>query len=645
MGGATQSIMADVSPARAKSEKQLGDVSAILQKLKDEVSFLQDEVERKGAGFYVPLAAQLMRTERAINDLSVTLDHTDDGLSSKDADKIPAAVRDGVSDELTSTADDRKGAEIDLGKAIRHVQKASSVCRAAYQTAATSAKRLVEDADKLDIVVKACQTEYIKLKLLNNNAKAYVNAKRLKWQRQADCFRYWAEFVHYETIGAIQREMEDLLQEQEKRMLDLDDAMAKAQAAFEAQMSGQKCIMLLKKMKNSRMQAAFATWDEMVQMIRWERMEAEKAALMAELQARFGHMSAEEIERKMREFLKRWINRKMIGPFRSWKSIIEEKRQAEQDALLEAERARLAAQLAAMQDNVALKKLKMYFAKMLGMIKGQTFKALCVHARQQRARKMLDGEAGKRLKAFLASKLASTLRKCYTGIIRNHDNIAAENMKNNDKAKKVGLMLEKIARGLVHRCFNAFIRYFQDMAEERAAQDAIKAALAGMDEANKAKLRVFLMGKEKQKMMMFFKQWVEVTQSKGLLELYEMLDKEEAGRKAAEDELAKLLAESGDAGNALKGLEDEITHEQSELQKLVSAYKGMGGELRRLLKQIKETEGDLESEHCLRQEQQEKNYALRDELAAVTAVRDELAAELMGVAGDVSNVHEEAKFE
>merc|ERR1712166_424717 len=141
MGGATQSIMADVSPARAKSEKQLGDVSAILQKLKDEVSFLQDEVERKGAGFYVPLAAQLMRTERAINDLSVTPDHADDGLSSKDADKIPAAVRDGVSDELTSTADDRKGAEIDLGKAIRHVQKASSVCRAAYQTEAIEQQR------------------------------------------------------------------------------------------------------------------------------------------------------------------------------------------------------------------------------------------------------------------------------------------------------------------------------------------------------------------------------------------------------------------------------------------------------------------------------------------------------------------------
>merc|ERR1711935_1005358 len=182
------------------------------------------------------------------------------------------------------------------------------------------------------------------------------------------------------------------------------------------------------------------------------------------------------------------------------------------DALLEAERARLAAELAAMQDNFALKKLKMHFARIAGLMKEVTFKGLCVHARQSKATKLLDSEAGKRLKVFLASKLASVLRKAYTAIIRNHDNIAAENMKNNDKAKKVGLMLEKIARGLVHRCFNAFIRHFQDCAEERAAQDAINAALAGMDEANKAKLRVFLMGKEKQKMMMFFKQWVEVAQ-------------------------------------------------------------------------------------------------------------------------------------
>merc|ERR1719253_1370359 len=109
-------------------------------------------------------------------------------------------------------------------------------CRGAYQATAVCNKKLVEDADKLDIVVKACQTEHIKLKLLNNNAKAYVNAKRLKWQRQADSFRYWAEFVHFETIGAIQREMEDLTNEQEDWEAKHEADLARAQDEFDKMM-------------------------------------------------------------------------------------------------------------------------------------------------------------------------------------------------------------------------------------------------------------------------------------------------------------------------------------------------------------------------------------------------------------------------
>merc|ERR1712010_202353 len=136
------------------------------------------------------------------------------------------------------------------------------------------------------------------------------------------------------------------------------------------------------------------------------------------------------------------------------------------------------------------------------------------------------------------------------------------NIKNNDKAKKVGLMLEKIARSLVHRIFMAFIRFYQEMQEERAAQDAINARLAGLDEANRAKLKVFLMGKEKQAMMLFFKQWVEVAQMTGLIDLYAKLEEEEAKRKAAEEELARLLSASGDAGGAIKELEDKINAEQ-----------------------------------------------------------------------------------
>merc|ERR1712028_92972 len=638
MGVNQKVTMADASPGRMKAEGQLGDVSAILNKLKDEVAYLQDEVERKGAGFYIPLAQQLNGCRAAVGDLEQVLASCDSGLTSKDADLIPAAVNSASAPEE----------ENDFGKAIRLMQKACMTCRGAYQEAAVSSKRLVEDADKLDIVVKACQTEYIKLKLLNNNAKAYVNAKRLKWQTQADSFRYWAEFVHFETIGAIQREMEDLVGDQKSTMERLEEEFEKARAAFDAAMSGQKrikCMMLLKKMKNSKMQGAFATWDDMVQTIKWERMEAEKAALMAELQARFGHLSAEEIERKLREFLKRWINRKVIGPFRTWKSLLDAKKQAAQDALMEAERARLAAQLAAMQDNHALKKLKMHFAKIAGLAKSQTFKALTISCRQAKARKMLDGEAGKRLKAFLASKLAGILRRCYTAIIRNHDAIACENLKNNDKAKKVGLMLEKLARGLVHRIFTSFIRFYQEMMEEKAAQDAINGRLGALDEANRAKLKLFLMGKEKQALMMFFKQWVAVASEKGLLELYEMLDKEEAMRIAAEEELAALLGASGAAGTALNDMQHAIDTANSETADLLNKGKGTSGDLRRVQRQIADTERDIGIEKEYRAEQQAKNVGIRTELTTNTAIRDELAAELMGVAGDVGNVHNEAQYD
>merc|ERR1712086_991638 len=600
MGIGCASKMADSSPAKMKSEQQLGDVSSILQKLKDEVAYLQDEVEAKGAGFYVPLANQLNCTRAAMDSLTGILDACDGGLRSKDADMIPACFNMGGASS---------DGESDFGKAIRLMQKSASNARAAYQYASVSAKGLVEDADKLDIVVKACQTEYIKLKLLNNNAKAYVNAKRLKWQTQADCFRYWAEFVHFETIGAIQREMEDLVNDQKSTMERLEEEFEKARAAFDAQMSGQKrikCMMLLKKMKNSKAQAAFASWCEMVQMIQWERMEAEKAALMAELQARFGHMSAEETERKMREFMKRWINRKVIGPFRTWKGLLEAKKQAAMDAMMAAEAARLAAELAGMQDNHAMKKLKMHFAKIAGLAKAQTFKALCISCRQAKARKMLDGEAGKRLKAFLKSKLAGVLRRCYTAIIANHDNIAAEN---------------------------------------RAAQDAINARLSGLDEANRAKLKVFLMGKEKAQLMMFFKQWVMVASEKGLMELYEMLDKEEAMRIAAEAELAALLGASGDAGSELNDLQHQIDAENQAATDLFNKANADAADMRRLAKKIRECEADVKQEKEYREEQQAKNLAIREETAATTAVRDELAAELMGVAGDVGNVHNEAQYD
>merc|ERR1711871_943854 len=286
-----------------------------------------------------------------INAITETLGVMTTATGAKDADAIPATV----------SRNAGNAPEQDIGKSIRTLQATVNKTRAAYQNAAVAGKKLVEDADKLDIVVKACQTEYIKLKLLNNNAKAYVNAKRLKWQRQADSFRYWAEYVHFETIGAIQREMEDLTAEQEEWEAVHEANLRHAQEEFDRMMGGQKrikCMMLLKKMRNARLQSVFATWDDYVQNIKFERMEAEKAELMAQLQERFSNLSAEEIERKLRQFLKRWVNRKMLAPWAAWKELWRIKKQRELEDFMAAEQARLAAELAKMKDNIALKKLK-----------------------------------------------------------------------------------------------------------------------------------------------------------------------------------------------------------------------------------------------------------------------------------------------
>jgi len=382
-----------------------------------------------------------------------------------------------------------------------------------------------------------------------------------------------------------------------------------------------------------------------VQTIRWERMEAEKAELMKQLQAKFGHLSAEEIERKLRQFLKRWCMRKMLPAWASWKQIWRVKKQNALEDELAAERARLAAELAAMQNNIALKKLRMHFAKVAGLLKNMCFKALVVKTNQNKTMRMLEGEAGQRRKAFLASKLASVLRKCYQAILLNHRRIEAENIKNNDNAKKVGLLLEKLARGIVHRCFSAFVRFAAEAKEYRAAEAALADRLAMMDELNKAKLRVFLDAKRLGKMSVFFKHWSNVAQNAALIELYEMLEKEEALRKAAEDELARLMGDSDALNEGAGALQGRVDDANKKCKQAEVAFRNLTSELRSLARKIQELEQELKAEQEARGEGREKIAKLRAELTKLTAERDELAGEMMGIAGEVGHVHKETEFE
>jgi len=92
----------------------------------------------------------------------------------------------------------------------------------------------------MDIVVKACQTEFIKLKLTTNNAKARLNANRLGWQRLGWTFRQWAEMVHYATIECIKREMELVQSEKDEWMHQHGGALEAAQDEFNRLLGAQR---------------------------------------------------------------------------------------------------------------------------------------------------------------------------------------------------------------------------------------------------------------------------------------------------------------------------------------------------------------------------------------------------------------------
>ena len=70
---------------------------------------MQDEVERKGAGFYGPLAKAVGVSKDSLDGLILTLNAYKTGLDAKDADQVPSVAQ---------TSSDKSN-EPDIGKSIR----------------------------------------------------------------------------------------------------------------------------------------------------------------------------------------------------------------------------------------------------------------------------------------------------------------------------------------------------------------------------------------------------------------------------------------------------------------------------------------------------------------------------------------------
>merc|ERR1711865_984872 len=401
-------------------------------------------------------------------------------------------------------------------------------------------------------------------------------------------------------------------------------------------------MLMLKKMKNSRSAAAFSTWLEALAIIKAERAEEERLKLLEEFQKRFSHLSAAQIEAKLRQFILRWQNAKKMPAFRTWKDMIEAVKLARSQAAVAAELAAMRAKMAQMGDNAALAKLKIYFKKKLEGLKSTSFQALCVHVNQMKARKMLDSEAGKRIKAFLKAKLAGIGRRCWQAWLNHHNAIAAENIKNNNNAKKVGLLLEKLARGIMHRCFSAFVRFATEMTDERAAGNALADRMALLDDLQKAKLRVFLDMKMLGKMSGFFKHWSNVATDRGGTDLLAAIEAEDQAIRDMEDRIRDAVAALAGQGDRAGSLEDQQARLQDQIVAELRKHADLQHMIDRTNTKTAEQQDYIADAVSSNSKKAGKGDELEQQLRDVNAECAALAAQLARISMSIGGVYEDS---
>merc|ERR1719201_898141 len=96
-----------------------------------------------------------------------------------------------------------------------------------------------------------------------------------------------------------------------------------------------------------------------------------------------------------------------------------------------------------------------------------------------------------------------------------------------------------------------------------------------------------------------------------LIELYEMLEQEEALRKAAEEELARLQGDTGAAADAAAGINAQVDEANQKAKAAEIAFRNLNNELRKLASRIRDLESELEEEKRARAAGKEKLNALR----------------------------------
>merc|ERR1740117_1203442 len=179
---------------------------------------------------------------------------------------------------------------------------------------------------------------------------------------------------------------------------------------------------------------------------------------------------------------------------------------------------------------------------------------------------------------------------------------------------------------------------------EKVAEAALNERLSMMDELNKAKLRIFLDAKRLGKMSSFYSHWKNIWMNRELIELYEMLEKEEELRKQAEEELLALQNATGNANDAASAITAQVDDALARNKAAEMAFRNLNNEMNKLQRRIRDLQEELAEQKISRANGQEALAVVRAELAKTTAERDELAGELMGIAGEVKETHKDTEY-
>jgi len=643
---------------RDHTSGQIQDIFAIVKKLRDEKASLElqlksisehTEADEKRA------IRELHKSTGDLNEICELFRAAVEGIDSKTCHEIPelpeAAVAKVVPRGLRSLINEREfdpnfhpaTAGKDIAEEVQNARCAVNVTIQEYERVSESAKGLLWDVERLNMIIAAYEQDLTLLKDSSALVKAEINAARLLWRTKYFACRRWQDFTRRSHVLKFQEKLDNIQDEfdleQAERERELE-ALMESLGALRAKDNRVKLTLFLKKMKNAAKYKIWRGWALHHKMCQEEKLGMDLDALSKMEQEKLRAMKDKETAAMLRCFIKRWQNRKLAIPFMTWADVVIAKREARLAEELERQRLALLQKIQAMEGSMVANKLKLHFARIAGKMKELTFRALHQHMQMQRIARLGDDGRFKRLKVHLEAKLKGMKFSTFKCLEREARQLKAARIKNNDMAKRVGAFLEMKIKGVKYAIFSAFKRHAKDGAMDDAEAKRLAELIAARDSASMQRLKIFLQGKEMRLKYAAFSWWAKLQSGGAQMKMEADLASKQKVRKALQDQLAKLERELGVGGG---NIEAQLDQAQARLDAAKRRGEQLEGDVSNARQRLKDTERALLNEQETRRTDKQTKAKLLDEIEKAKADRDGLEAELEMIVDQIGFLSEYSK--